>query len=69
MSGRATFYDQPFLSYGNFLESIVLFLAKLNTQIEDFEKLCVTREGFSASAKYKKIQLRVQWLQRISNKR
>ena len=53
-SGRVTFYDQPFLSYGNFLEPIVLFLGKINTQIEDFEQFCVTREGFSASKKYKK---------------
>ena len=31
----ATFYDQSFLSYGIFLESIALFLDKINTQIEE----------------------------------
>ena len=40
----------------------------ISTQIENFEKFCVTREGFLAFAKYKKIQHRIQWLQRIFNK-
>ena len=47
MSDPATFYSQPFLSYGPFLESIVLFLGKINTQKEEnFEQFVSQDKGF-----------------------
>ena len=40
-----------------FLESIVLFFGLKSTQIqEDFEQFFVTKQGFLASKKYKKVQ-------------